>query len=311
MNPQLIDNRNIRLVDDLKEQIKPGSKLSIVAASFSIYAFHELKKQLEGLEELRFIFGSPTFTTDPVREEEPVFRISRHQRERSLHGTPFELQLRNGLTQKAIARECVAWIRRKVRFLSNTTRAGMTGFLQVDQASYYPVDGFTTADLGVTRSSQAYTVVLKNEAPASQHFLRLFEELWTDTRMMQDVTEEVIARISLAYQENAPEFIYFVALYNIFSEFLGELDEDDLADEQTGFMDSRIWQMLYNFQQDAALAIINKLKKYNGCILADSVGLGKTFTALAAIKYYESRNKSVLVLCPKKLQNNWNTFRGN
>jgi SNF2 family DNA or RNA helicase len=128
---------------------------------------------------------------------------------------------------------------------------------------------------------------------------------------MQDVTDEVVDSISAVYQENPPAFIYFITLYNIFREFLEDLSEDELPNERTGYNESLIWKMLYSFQRDAALAIINKLERYNGCILADSVGLGKTFTALAVIKYYENRNKSVLVLCPKKLQDNWNTFKGN
>jgi hypothetical protein len=145
----------------------------------------------------------------------------------------------------------------------------------------------------------------------SQHFLSLFDQLWNDTEKMQVVTEEVIDMISNCYKENAPEFIYFVTLYNIFNEFLEDISEDVLPNEATGFKSSVIWNKLYNFQRDAALAIINKLEKYNGCILADSVGLGKTFTALAVVKYYENRNKNVLVLCPKKLHDNWITFRSN
>ena len=121
----------------------------------------------------------------------------------------------------------------------------------------------------------------------------------------------MVESITAAYNENSPDFIYFVTLYNIFNEFLEDVSEDVLPNEATGFKDSKIWGMLYNFQKDAALAIINKLEKYNGCILADSVGLGKTFTALSVIKYYENRNKNVLVLCPKKLANNWNTYKEN
>ena len=128
--------------------------------------------------------------------------------------------------------------------------------------------------------------------------------MWKDAERLQDVTQFVVESISAVYQENSPELIYFMTLFNIFSEFLEDITEDVLPNEATGFMESLIWNKLYNFQKDAALAIINKLEQYNGCILADSVGLGKTFTALAMIKYYEGRNKSVLVLCPKKLKNN-------
>lgn len=155
------------------------------------------------------------------------------------------------------------------------------------------------------------TNIAKVASPMSLTLLEQFEKLWQNNEELQDVTDKVISSISSAYNENAPEFIYFVTLYNIFHEFLDDISEDELPNERTGFKNSKIWSMLFNFQRDAALGIINKLEKYNGCILADSVGLGKTFTALAVIKYYEGRNKSVLVLCPKKLADNWNTYRAN
>lgn len=221
------------------------------------------------------------------------------------------MKLRNELSQKAIAKECADWIRKKVTFKSNVTTENMMGFINVDSISYMPIQEFSTVDLGCERGNNAYSFMQKNDAPYSQSFLDLFEMLWNDPARMQDVTEEVIENISAAYNENSPDFIYFVTLYNIFNEFLEDISEDVLPNEATGFKDSKIWSMLYNFQKDAALAIINKLEKYNGCILADSVGLGKTFTALAVIKYYENRNKSVLVLCPKKLTNNWNTYKDN
>ena len=149
------------------------------------------------------------------------------------------------------------------------------------------------------------------ETEVTKSVVRNFESLWNDRSRMQDVTEAVIQRISSVYEENAPEFVYFMTLYHVFHEFLDDISEDVLPNEATGFKQSKIWSLLYDFQRDAVLAIINKLETYNGCILADSVGLGKTFTALAVVKYYESRNKSVLVLCPKKLSENWNTYKDN
>lgn len=188
----------------------------------------------------------------------------------------------------------------------------MMGFMTVDNTTYMPINGFTTVDLGCERGNNAYYPVQKTESfENSGYFLNLFEQLWNDKKKLQIVTDVVIENITAAYRENAPEYIYFFTLYNIFKEFLENISEDDLPNEATGFKQSKIWSMLYNFQRDAVLAIINKLEKYNGCILADSVGLGKTFTALAVIKYYENRNKSVLVLCPKKLAANWNTYKGN
>lgn len=308
---ELINNTTKTLRDDLSVEIKKGSKLSIAAACFSIYAFQKLKKELQGIEELRFIFTSPTFTTEKTKKEKREFYIPRLNRERSLYGTEFEVKLRNELTQKAIARECAEWIRQKVTFKSNVTNENMMGFINLDEINYMPINGFTTVDLGCERGNNAYNMVQKTETPFSTAYIDLFESLWNDNVKLQEVTDEVIENITAAYNENSPDFIYFVTLYNIFNEFLEDVSEDNLPNEATGFKESKIWSMLYNFQKDAVLAIISKLEKYNGCILADSVGLGKTFTALAVIKYYENRNKSVLVLCPKKLTNNWNTYKDN
>lgn len=307
---QIIDNINKTVREDLMTVIHKGSKLSIAASCFSIYAYKELKKQLEGVDELRFIFTSPTFVTEKASKAQREFYIPRISRESSLYGTEFEVKLRNELTQKAIAKECADWIRRKAVFKSNVTQEQMMGFMTIDESTYMPINGFTTVDLGCERGNNAYYTVMKTESfENANHYIKLFEQLWNDKKKLQEVTDIVIENISAAYRENSPEYIYFVALYNIFKEFLDDVSEDELPNEATGFKESKIWGMLYNFQRDAVLAIISKLEKFNGCILADSVGLGKTFTALAVIKYYENRNKSVLVLCPKKLSANWNTYK--
>ncbi len=308
---ELINNVSKSLRDDLMQQLQQGSRLSIAASCFSIYAFQELKEVLKDIKELRFIFTSPTFTTEKTPKQQREFYIPRLDRERTLYGSEFEVKLRNELTQKAIARECAEWIREKACFKSNKTNEQMMGFINLDDISYSPINGFTTVDLGCEKGNNAYTMIQKAEAPFSKAYIDLFNQIWNDSGRLQVVTEEVIDSISNAYKENAPEFLYFVALYNIFNEFLEDISEDELPKEATGFKNSAIWNKLYNFQRDAALAVINKLEKYNGCILADSVGLGKTFTALSVIKYFESRNRTVLVLCPKKLFENWNTYRQN
>jgi len=312
---EVFDNINKLVKDDLKDKIKPGSKVSIAAACFSMYAYKELKSQLERVDEFRFIFTSPTFIKERAEKEKREFYIPRLNRENSLYGTEFEVKLRNEMTQKAIARECAEWIKRKATFKSNVTGENMGGFMTVDspveQTAYMPINGFTTVDIGCERGNNSYNMVNSLEAPYSNQYMQLFEDIWNDRNKMQDVTEMIISNISTAYNENSPEFIYFMTLYHVFSEFLDDISEDVLPNEATGFKQSKIWNMLYDFQRDAVLAIINKLEKYNGCILADSVGLGKTFTALAVIKYYENRNKTVLVLCPKKLSENWNTYKDN
>ncbi|MBI9050017.1 MAG: DEAD/DEAH box helicase family protein [Anaerolineaceae bacterium] len=312
---EIFNNTTKVVKDDLEKVIEPGSRVSIAAACFSIYAYNELKKQLHDIEELRFIFTSPTFVAEKTPTEKREFYIPRLTREKSLYGTEFEVRLRNELSQKAIARECAAWIQKKVKFKSNFTHEGMVGFMNVQSANtqltYMPINSFTTVDIGTDRGNNAYNMINKFEAPFSNEYINLFENIWNDDSKLQDVTDEVIHNISAVYQENPAELIYFMTLYNIFKEFLDDITEDVLPNEATGFKDSLIWNKLYNFQKDAALAIINKLEQFSGCILADSVGLGKTFTALAVIKYYEGRNKNVLVLCPKKLKDNWMTYRGN
>ena len=307
---ELINNTTKTLKDDLSVEIKKDSKLSIAAACFSIYAFQELKKQLTSIEELRFIFTSPTFVAEKTKKEKREFYIPRLNRERSLYGTEFEIKLRNEMTQKAIAKECADWIKEKVTFKSNISDKAIQGQLVVDDIGYTPITNFTAVELGCEKGNVISTTIVKDKSLA-QTLIRDFNEIWNDKKVLQEVTDEVVESVTAAYNENSPDFIYFFTLYNIFSEFLEDISEDVLPNEATGFKNSKIWNMLYNFQKDAALAIINKLEKYNGCILADSVGLGKTFTALSVIKYYENRNKSVLVLCPKKLANNWNTYKDN
>ncbi|MBR4751272.1 MAG: DEAD/DEAH box helicase family protein [Thermoguttaceae bacterium] len=308
----IFDNVNNKLIDDLKKEIKPGAKLSIAAACFSIYAFQALKEELEQIDELRFIFTSPTFVSDQEHKELREFYIPRLNRERSLYGDEFEVRLKNELTQRAVARECAGWIRQKVKFRSNRSKEEVSGFILADDSLYEPIRDFTTVELGLERGNNLFKRVHKLGAEVARDYLDEFDRLWEDKRRLQDVTAEVVEKIEAAYKENPPEFIYFVALYNIFHEFIADINNSDaLPNEALGFKESAIWKTLYNFQRDAALAVINKLERYNGCVLADSVGLGKTFTALAVMKYYQTRNKDVLVLCPKKLAQNWTTFKSN
>ena len=287
----------------------------MAAASFSIYAFEALQKELEQVDELRFIFTSPTFNKEQAKKQKREFYIPKLNRERTLYGSDFEIKLRNNLTQRAIAKECADWIRRKVRFKTNTSQMNMPGFLNVktdeELYTYMPFNEFTTTELGCERGNNIFQLIQRLPSPVSDAYLKNFNDFWQDKENFAEVTNAIIENIENVYRENAPDFIYFVTLYNIFNEFLEDISEDVLPNEATGFKSSQIWNKLYNFQKDAALAIINKLETYNGCILADSVGLGKTFTAISVIKYYENRNKSVLVLCPKKLYDNWNTYKSN
>ena len=318
---ELIDNKVRLLGDDLKKEIGRGAKVKIVASYFSIYAFEALKRELSEVAELQFIFPTPAFVQqsvkDKLKKETREYFIPKRLQETSLYGTEFEIRLRNQLTQKVIARECAEWIRAKVQFRSNITEDRPQNFIYVETASrkaiYMPIEGFTSVDLGYEKNNMMFQGIMKNDEDSyTKFFFNQFQNIWNDHSKLQDVTQAIVDYISSAYTDNSPEFIYFVTLYNIFSEFLDDImSEDFMPNEGTGFKNSLVWQKLYSFQRDGAIGVIQKLEKYNGCILADSVGLGKTFTALAVMKYYASRNKNILVLAPKKLANNWNQYRDN
>lgn len=317
---EIIDNINRLLGDDLKQSIRAGAKVRIAASCFSIYAFEALKSELEAIESLQFIFTAPTFVpsevTDKVRKEHREFHIPKLERERGFYGSEFEIRLKNKLTQRAIARECAEWMRRKTAFRSNRGKAPMQQFACLEGtgtgAVYMPLHGFTAVDLGYQQGNAVSNMVNKMDEPSvAATYINLFDQIWSDEEKLKDVTGLICEHIAAVYQENPPQRIYFLMLYNIFAEFLEDISEDVLPNDLTGYQDSLIWQKLFNFQRDAANGIINKLETYNGCILADSVGLGKTFTALAVVKYYELRNRSVLVLCPKKLSDNWSNYKGN
>ena len=203
---ELINNTTKTLKDDLSVEIKQGSKVSIAAACFSIYAFQELKEQLSQIEQLRFIFTSPTFVTEKAKKERREFYIPRMTRERSLYGT-----------QKAIARECAEWIRQKVTFKSNISDKSIQGQIVVDGVGYTPINNFTTVELGCEKGNVISTTIVKDESLA-RTLLADFNEIWNDSKVLQVVTDEVIDSITAAYNENSPDFIYFVTLYNIFYE---------------------------------------------------------------------------------------------
>ena len=308
------DNKITIVGDDLKASIEKHSKLSIASSLFSIYGYEALKKELNSIDELRFIFTDPTFIkTDEAKKDSRFFEIKSADTQRAIAGSEFEINLKNELKGRSIAKECRKWCEEKVRFKSSRGNNALSSMTILDQNSIYlNINEFSSAGFGYKKDNVVLGQITKMEdATATKSFLDNFNNVWSDKEILKDITDEVLSYIDNLYQENSPEFIYYLTLYHIFNEFLEDVSEDDLANEKTGFKESVIWSLLYDFQKDAVLGLINKLERYNGCILADSVGLGKTFSALGVIKYYQERNKSVLVLCPKKLGDNWKTFLNN
>ncbi len=295
--------------DELDRSLKNGGTLSIAANSFSMYAYGDLASRLARIDKLNFIFTSPSFTVKSSDKENREFYIPRIARERTLYGSEYEVKLRNEFKQRATAKKCAQWIRRKAQFKSINKGENTNRHMMIEQGGdlsyYFPVNNFTPPEL------TSHTSIAKVRGGLAKEKAAEFYEIWNKDDNYQDITAEVIERIENCYSENSPEFIYYLTLHHLFAEFVDNINTDILPNEDSGYTKSQIWNKLYNFQKDAARAIISKLEQYNGCILADSVGLGKTFTTLAVIKYYEMRNKNVLVLCPKKLGNNWLTYKAN
>jgi len=311
------NNKSEKVWNDLKNSITKGSKLDIAAAIFSIYGYESLKKELNNIEKLRFIFTDPTFVEiDKKSREQKMFEITSNNIKKSIGWTNFEINLKNKLKWKSIAKECREWIEKKVVFKSNITNRQVAPQIilknEDSESIYMGMNEFSSAGLWYENDNAILSYVMKtDEVQTTKEFIKNFDEVWNDESTLKDITNEVVNYISDLYKENSPEYIYYLTLYNIFDEFLEDISEDELANEKTWFKESVIWNKMYDFQKDAVLWIINKLERYNGCILADSVWLGKTFSALWVIKYYQERNKSVLVLCPKKLWDNWQTFLNN
>lgn len=310
------DNKTRKVGDDLQKSIAQGAKLRVSANIFSIYGFEALKKQLKQIDSFHFIYSTPTFLKEAKETKQKRQFSIKFPSERAVAGTEFEINLKNELKGRAVAKETQRWIEQKARFKTNTSQR----YVQPQTIIEYPVnaffyngiDEFSSAGLGFENDNSMLRQIIKvPDQNMARQAIQQFDDVWNDTDALDDVTEEVSEFIANLYRENSPEFVYYLTLFNIFDEFLEDITEDELANEKTGFRQSKIWDMMYDFQRDAVLGVINKLERHNGCILADSVGLGKTFSALGVIKYYQERNKSILVLCPKKLGDNWQTFLNN
>jgi hypothetical protein len=255
---KLIDNINNTLGNEIEENLNSKSRLKIAASYFSIYAFAALKKELEKIEELQFIFTSPTFVadnvTDKLKKEKREFVIPQQDRESSLYGTEFEIHLRNKLSQKAIAKECADWIRRKAKFKSNNSNAPMQEFINIQKPehslTYMPIQGFTPMGLGFEKGNAISNIVnCFDETATVQTYIQLFNQIWNDASKVDDVTSEIIQHIESVYQENPPERIYFLMLYNIFKDFLEDLNEDVMPNDLTGYQDTLVWNKLFNFRK--------------------------------------------------------------
>lgn len=294
---------------ELEKHIRKGSKVSTISAYFTMYAYSALKKELDKIDEMRFIFTTPSFSKNKDKEAREYEIVNNN-----IFGNEFELKLRNEMTQSAVAKECAKWLKDKVEIKSfKEPNVAQPRMIHVHNKSEEDIviNGsvdFTTDGLGITGSNRAdFNNFMAGEEFTDSQLLS-FDTLWNNEMVLTDVKDKLLKQMEVMYEENSGEFIYFKSLYHIFYNYLDELDEDNIVKKGNKLKETKIWNTLYQFQQDAVIGAIDKIEKYNGCILADSVGLGKTFTALAIIQYYELRNDRVLVLVPKKLRENWTIY---
>lgn len=305
----LRDNRPLRgsVGDFLHDVIASGSSLSFVSAYFTVHAYQALSDKLDYAKELRFLFGEPSF----------ISAIDRHGKEgASFKLTEDGIAISRSLTQKAAAKNCADWIEKLVEIRSirqSNFLHGKAYHIENGNASRAILgsSNFTVPGLGLGSNNNIELNLVVDSDRDRIDLKAWFDEVWNDENLTKDVKEEVLTHLHRLSEPNSPEFIYFLTLFQLFKDELDSADDIDDSLKRSSLLESSIWKMLYSFQKDGVKGVINKLREFNGCILADSVGLGKTFEALAVIKYYELRNERVLVLCPKKLRQNWTTFNTN
>lgn len=309
MSNRLIDNKQYGLVGDvLKENLQEGSKLTIMAAHFTLYAFQELKDELSKLDEFRFLFTQPTFVENKYHKEQIK------QNEQKLFGLDEEISYQMNLNQAYLAREFSKWLKKKGEVKSFVSKSMNDSLYYVESQDEEDVclkgpSTFSAPGLGYVNSESVMLNQMIVESKFNQQIKDQIDYIWNDEKMVKDVKADVLKKLETLYEDHSPEFLYFVTLYNIFKTFLEENEQGEVIQSATGFKKTVVWNKLYNFQRDGVVGAINKINKFGGCIIADSVGLGKTFEALAVIKYYELNNHKVLVLCPKKLRENWLVYR--
>lgn len=311
MQQKIIDNKQYGLLGDcLKDNINNNSKLSIAAAHFTIYAFEEMKEKLFELEEFRFLFAQPTFIDNKNKDIREKIKSNEHK----LFGVEEELCYKSNLNQAYIARELSKWIKNKVKVKSMISKSIGESIYYIENKDLEDISitggsPFSAPGLGYTNSISLNHNQFTNNEEFNENLKKVFDRIWNDENLVKDVKKDILHKLKYLYKDNSPELLYFITLYNIFKNFLEENENREIVQSRTGFKDSVIWNKLYDFQRDGVIGAINKIEKFGGCIIADSVGLGKTFEALAVIKYYELKNNKVLVLAPKKLRENWSIYR--
>ena len=298
----------------LQEHLRPGARMRIASAYFTVGAFGALKNELNNAETIRFLFGQPEF----------LQRLDATKEIASYVFQDGELKLGSQIKQNSLALECAQWIREKVAIRSiRSGRLSHGKLYHIEYASQIAAfeksetrnvalvgsSNFTASGLGATKTGGNLELNLETYDDRDREALAdWFDTLWHDESYTRDAKDEVLGYLERLHRDNSPEFVYYKTLFHLFESKIGA-DAEEVAGE-TRLADSQIWNALFGFQKHGARAAIRKLDDYGGCILADSVGLGKTFTALAVALYFQSvLRQRVLVLAPKKLRENWRVYQ--
>ena len=300
----ILDNQTNTVVDYLRKHLQGSDAFRLVSAYFSIYGYEQLEEVLNTVAEVRFLYGDPTSVedVDPGNAEPKSFDV-----------TEKGLAPNHALQRKFLAQRCEEWVRRKNVSIRSIARANfLHGKLYLTSPSGRSVVGssnFTRRGLGASSQANIEINLASDDIETYAELRAWFDRIWADDELTTDVKNQVLKALARIGEEHAPELIYYKTLYEIFRDEIEArlAQEGRAADVSLG--DTAIWKALYKFQKDGALSVITRLQRHNGCILADSVGLGKTYTALAVIKHYELRNERVLVLCPRKLRENWSLYQ--
>jgi SNF2 family DNA or RNA helicase len=301
----LLDNKKNGFVGDtLKSLISDEASISAITNELTLPGIESILDKLANSRQLDLLLSS-------VETDAEGKRVLG-----SLAGNSCERRQVNELRQAALAKALTALLSK-----ANVKAVKHPGLINQNLFHVKNVDntqhaiqgssGISLSGLGFVPSTKFEMNTLYPDQESAGTLKEWFNSIWEDASATEDFKASLLAQLEILSQDNSPEFIYFLTLYHLFNDLLEELDEDNIIKSKTGFKDTVVWNKLYKFQKDGVLGAIDKLEKYNGCIIADSVGLGKTFEALAVIKYYELRNDRVLVLAPKKLRENWTIYTVN
>jgi len=286
-----------RVIDVVRPWLSPGHQIDLVTPAFSLFAFAELLGGLRSVDKARIVL--PAVGADLA-----------------LLGGGADRPARNQLIGRWLAGQCAAWLKGKteIRRASGAIPQSTVVLRDGDAHPRQVVLGsfaFTTDGFGITPGNPLSLVQVSESMEEGRLLSTWFDTHWDGLRPSPGSDGPLLSALDELASHRSPMLVYAAILHRLFGERGDQLDEERIVKSATGIRGTVVWKKLFKFQRDGVVGAIDKLNRFGGCILADSVGLGKTFEALAIIKYHELRNDRVLVLCPKRLRDNWTLYKAN